>query len=104
MAKRSCRFEVRLTKEEYRNLMEKARRAGLSRGAFVRMSVAGQKIREAPSADVPVLIREMRRNGQYFEELLKYTESKGIPEAQELRAALNGNRELELMVTRAYGL
>ncbi len=103
MAKRSCRFEVRLTKEEYRNLLEKARKAGLSGGAFVRMSVAGQKIREAPSVDVPLLIREMRRNGQYFEKLLKYAESNGMPESRELKAALDGNRGLELMVTRVYG-
>ena len=79
MAKRNCRFEVRLTKEEYRKLIEKARKAGLSGGAFVRMSIAGQKIYEPPSADLPVMLQEIRRNGKYFEQLLKYAETSGMP-------------------------
>ena len=104
MAGRRFVMKTYLTKDEYEEVMAKIQKAGLTKSAFVRLAVKNKPIREAPHADVPVLIREMRRNGQYFEQLLKYTESRGMPETPELRAALDGNRELELMVTRAYGL
>ena len=103
MAKRNCRFEVRLTKDEYYDLTKKARKAGLTTGAFVRMAVAGQEIREAPSADVPVLIREVRRVGNNIDQILKIANRRGLLEVPDLRKALEDNRAIEKMIARAYG-
>ncbi|MBR0392340.1 MAG: hypothetical protein IJK38_08465 [Oscillospiraceae bacterium] len=103
MAKRNCRFEVRLTKDEYYDLTKKARKAGLSTGAFVRMAVAGQEIHEAPCADVPVLIREVRRVGSNIDQILKIANSKSLLEVPDLRKALDDNRAVEKMIARAYG-
>ena len=103
MAKRNCRFEVRLTKDEYYDLTKKARKAWLTTGAFVRMAVAGQEIREAPSADVPVLIREVRRVGNNIDQILKIANSRGLLEVPDLRKALEDNRAIEKMIARAYG-
>ena len=58
MAARTCRMELRMTKDEYDVLKEKAGRAGLSLSAFVRKAVAGKEIAESPPADVPMLIRD----------------------------------------------
>ena len=103
MAKRNCRFEVRLTKDEYQSLTKKARKAGLSTGAFVRMSVAGKTVMEAPSADVPVLIREVRRVGYNIDQILKVANSKGLLDVPQLRKALDDNRTVEKMIANAYG-
>lgn len=103
MARRNCRFEVRLTKDEYYELTKKARKAGLTTGAFVRMAVAGQVIREAPSADVPELIREVRRVGHNIDQILKIANSKGLLEVPDLRKALEENRAVEKLIANAYG-
>ena len=103
MARRNCRFEVRLTKDEYYDLTRKARKAGLTTGAFVRMAVAGQVIREAPSADVPELIREVRRVGHNIDQILKIANNKGLLEVPDLRKALEENRAVEKMIASAYG-
>ena len=103
MAKRNCRFEVRLTKDEYYDLTKKARKAGLTTGAFVRMAVAGQEIREAPGADVPVLIREVRRVGSNIDQILKIANSRGLLEVPDLRKALEDNRSVEKLIANAYG-
>ena len=103
MARRNCRFEVRLTKDEYYDLTKKARKAGLTTGAFVRMAVAGQVIREAPSADVPDLIREVRRVGHNIDQILKIANSKGLLEVPDLRKALEENRAVEKLIANAYG-
>ncbi len=103
MARRNCRFEVRLTKDEYYELTKKARKAGLTTGAFVRMAVAGQVVREAPSADVPALIREVRRVGSNIDQILKIANSKGLLEVPDLRKALEENRAVEKLIANAYG-
>ena len=103
MSKRNCRFEVRLTREEYYDLTKKARKAGLTTGAFVRMAVAGQEIREAPNADLPRLIREVRRVGANIDQILKIANSKGLLEVPDLRKALEDNRNVERMILSAYG-
>lgn len=103
MARRNCRFEVRLTKDEYYDLTKKARKAGLTTGAFVRMAVAGQVIQEAPSADVPELIREVRRVGHNIDQILKIANSKGLLEVPDLRKALEENRAVEKLIANAYG-
>ena len=103
MAKRNCRFEVRLTKDEYYDLTKKARKAGLTTGAFVRLAVAGKEIREAPTADVPMLIREVRRVGYNIDQILKVANSKGFLDVPQLKKALEDNRSVEKMIASAYG-
>ena len=103
MAKRNCRFEVRLTKDEYTDLTRKARKAGLSTSTFVRMSVAGQEIHEAPTADVSALLQEIRRCGQDLKQIMAAAKVKGMPEADEIRKALESNRAMEKMIAAAYG-
>lgn len=57
MRKRNCRVEVCFTKDELTVLSKKAKKAGLSIGGFVRRSVADKEIKEAPPADIPLLLR-----------------------------------------------
>ena len=103
MAKRNCRFEVRLTKDEYTDLTRKARKAGLSTSTFVRMSVAGQEIHEAATADVPALLQEVRMYGQNLKQLMTVAKGRGMPEAVELQNTLEDIRAMERLIAAAYG-
>ena len=103
MAKRNCRFEVRLTKDEHTDLTRKARKAGLSTSTFVRMSVAGQEIHEAPSVDVAELLQEIRRYSENLKQLMVGVKERGMPEADGIRKALESNRAMEKMIAAAYG-
>ena len=104
MAPRNCRFELRLTKEEYSDLTRKARKAGLSTAAFIRMAIAGKEVMEAPPADVPLLICEVRRVGYNIDQILKVAYTKGFVDMPELRKALADNRAVEKMISQAYGV
>ena len=92
-----------LTKDEYDVLKEKAGRSGLSLSAFVRKAVAGKEIAESPPADVPMLIREVRRVGFNITQILRAINGKGFLDEPELRRALEMNRSLELLISNSYG-
>lgn len=99
MANRNCILGVRLTKDEYYELTKKARKAGLSAPAFVRLAAFGQTVREYPGADVPVLIQEVRRVGKILDQIRAAAPADGV----ELRKALDENRAVEQMIVRAFG-
>lgn len=103
MPKRNCRFEVRLSKDEFYSLSKKARKAGMSCGEFVRKAIEGKTIMEAPSVDVPILIREVRRVGYSLNEILKTAYSRQLLDVPPLRKALDDNRAVEKMIADAYG-
>ena len=69
----------------------------------MRMAIAGKEIREAPPADVPRLIREVRRVGTTLNQILKIANSRGMLEVPDLRKALEDNRAVEKMIVSAYG-
>ena len=102
MRKRNCRFEVCFTKDELSDLTKKARKARLSTGAFVRRAVRDLEVKEAPPADVPMLIREVRRVGYNIDQLLKLANAKGLLDVPQLRKALADNRAVEKMIMDAY--
>ena len=101
--KRNCVVKARMTKDEYYSLTKKARKAGMTTASFIRHAVADKEIREAPSADVPVLIREVRRVGYNIDQILKIANSKGLLEVPDLRKALEENRTVEKLIACAYG-
>ena len=102
MAARNHRFEVRLSKDEYNSLTKKARKAGLTTGAFVRMAVAGKEIMEAPPADLPLLIREVRRVGSNINQLLVIANTRGFPDTSMIRKAFEENRAVEKLIGDTY--
>ena len=61
MRKRNCRVEIYFTKTELEALTKKVRKAGLSREGYCRRILNGAVVKEAPPAELPLLIREVRR-------------------------------------------
>lgn len=69
--KRSYRVEVCFTESEFLDMMEKAQKAHLSAGGFIRGAVKGLEVKEAPSTDILTLIQEIRRIGCNIEKIPK---------------------------------
>lgn len=102
MRKRNCRVEVCFTKDELYALSKKAKKAGMSVGGFIRRCVSGKEVKEAPPADVPALIREVRRVGYNIDQLLVIARAKNWMIAKDLEKALERNRAVEKLIMNAY--
>ena len=104
MAEKIIYFTARFRENEYRQLIEKAEKAGVSRQVFLRRAVTGKEVNVAPTAEVPVLIMEVRRVGNILDQILKEAKGKGFRDTEEeLRKALEENRSMEKMISGAYG-
>ncbi len=102
MRKRNCRVEIYFTKGELDVLTKKVRTAGLSREGYCRRILNGAVVKENPPADVPMLIREVRRVGYNIDQLLKLANAKGLLDVPRLRKALDENRAVEKLITETY--
>ena len=98
MRKRNCRVEVCFTKDELSVLSKKAKKAGLSIGG----SVADKEIKEAPPADIPMLLRAMRQAGYNLDQTLKRFNSTNVPDMPQFRKGLEEIRAATKMVSDAY--
>ena len=101
--RREHRISVWMSAREYGNVAEKAGKAGIPMAEYLRRSAAGVRIREAPDADLPVLILEMRKSAEGLERLLKYAVNGGLPVADDLAKAVAENRAAERKIAEAYG-
>ena len=72
------------------------------RESFCRHLLNGAEIKEAPSADVPMLINEVRRVGYNIDQILRMANARGMLDVPKLREALTENRKVEKMITAAY--
>ena len=54
-------MKIRFTRGELDSLTKKARKSGFSREGFSRRILNGAVVKEAPPAEVPMLIREIGR-------------------------------------------
>ena len=88
MKKRTREIKIRLTDEELADLNAKAGQTVFSREEFCRRAIAGKEVQQAPSPDIPILIRDIRRAGSNVNQLLKLAESTHLIDAPQMRKAL----------------
>lgn len=88
MKKRTNEIKIRLTAEELADLNAKAKQAGFSREEFCRRAITGKEVKQVPSPDIPILIRDIRRVGYNVEQLLKIAESTHLIDAPQMRKVL----------------
>lgn len=99
MRKRNCRVEIYFNRSELEVLTKKVRKSGLSREGYCRRVLNDSEVREAPSADIPLLIRELRQIGISLDEMLK---SRSMTDQSELRKAMADLQKVERMIAQAY--
>ncbi len=104
MRKRSQRVVVYFTKDEYDVLTNKVHKSGLNREAFLRRAVNEVQIMEAPHADVPLLLRELRRVGYNINEILKRINSGGIFDVPQFRKDMEDLRMVTKLIREQFTL
>ena len=100
--KRTLEMKIRFTRAELDALTKKARKTNYSREGFSRAVLNGVEVKEAPPAELPLLIREVRRVGYNIDQLLKRANSIGLLDVPQLRKALEDNRAVEKMIVDTY--
>ena len=95
-------MKIRFTRGELDDLTKKSRKAGLSREGYCRRILNGAVVKENPPADVPMLIREVRRVGYNIDQILKLANAKGLLDVPQLRKALDENRAVEKLISDTY--
>lgn len=102
MRKREYRFEVRFTENEYHDFCDKVRETGLTGQEYIRRLVKGSVIKEAPPADLPYFIRELRRVGSNINQILKIANTMRLLDVPKLREALEETRRIERIIVKTY--
>ena len=102
--KKDCRFQVRLTQKELNMLNRKARTARTTTSAFVRSAISGTEVYEAPTVDVMLLLRELRRVGYNVNQILRRANSSGIVDMPRFRKDMEEVRRAAEAITKAYGV
>ena len=88
MKKRTHEIKIRLTAEELAELNAKVKQTLFSREEFCRRAITNKEIKQAPSADIPILIRDIRVAGSNVNRLLKLAESTHLIDAPQMRKVL----------------
>lgn len=102
--KRTNEIKIRFHRSELDALTKKARKTGLSREGYCRRVLNESEVKAAPPADVPMLIREVRRVGQNIDQILKIANAQGLLDVPKLRAALEDNRTVERLIVESYSM
>lgn len=100
--KRTLEMKIRFTRAELDALTKKARKSGFSREGYSRRILNGATVKENPPADVPMLIREVRRVGSNIDQLLMIARTKNWLIVKELEKALESNRAMEKLIVDTY--
>ena len=95
-------MKIRFTRAELDALTKKSRKAGLSREGYCRRILNGAEVKAAPPADVPMLIREVRRVGYNIDQILKLANAKGLLDVPQLRKDVSDLRTVEKLIVDAY--
>ena len=104
MRRRNCRVEIYFTKEELETLTKKYRKAGLSREGYCRRVLNDSVVKEAPPADLHILIMEVRRVGANIDQILKKANGLGFIDLPMLRRELANLAEVERTIIDAYSM
>ncbi len=102
MRKRNCRVEIYFTKEELETLTKKYRKAGLSREKYCRQILNESVVKEAPSLDVHLLIRELTRVGSNINQIAAKANSLGFVDVPLLKEELEKLDKVEQIIVDSY--
>jgi hypothetical protein len=100
--KRTLEMKIRFTKAELDALNKKAKKTQMSREGYCRAVLNGATVKEAPPADIPMLLRAMRQAGYNLDQTLKRFNTTNVPDMPQFRKGLEEIRAATKMVSDAY--
>ncbi len=102
MRSRNHRIVFYLNDTELDSLERKVKRSGLSREGFIRKAVKDVQIKEAPPAELPQFIREIRRVGSNIDQILMIANARGLLDVPQLRKVISDLRDMEKRIVQVY--
>ena len=91
-----------LNKEEYEKLCDLSRATGVSKSKVIRLLITMCRLKEAPPADYPKLIRELRAVGNNLHQLLVIARTRGWNNQKEISSALSSILETENKIVSEF--
>ena len=88
MRKRNERIDVYFSEAELNVVKQKAKESGLNCSELIRRAVLNKEVKQAPPADIPIMIRDIRRLGYNIDRLLKIANSTHLIDAPQMRKVL----------------
>lgn len=103
--KRIRKIKIRFLDDELEVLNRKVRKTGMSRESYCRAVLNGSEVKEGPSANVPLLLQELRKISIAIDGLVTPNNSLyGGREREQLAQVLDQMQEVEQMIVEAYSL
>ncbi len=102
MRKRNHRIVFYLDDAEMEALEKKVNKSSLSREGFIRKAIQGVQVKEAPPAELPQFIREIRRVGSNIDQVLMIANARGLLDVPQLRKAISELRDVEKLIVNTY--
>ena len=102
MRKRNHRIVFYLNDDELSAFEEKVKRTALSREGFIRSMLSDVEIIERPPADVPLLLREIKRVGNNINQILALANAKGFLDTPRLMVAMDELRLVDRLIFETY--
>jgi hypothetical protein len=92
----------RVSPNELKDIRAKAKKSGLSVSEFIRKSVKGEKITEAPPADFYTLLWEIKRIGNNLNQLLRKLNALGIVYELDLERCEEDIDRMRKLIVQTY--
>lgn len=102
MRDKSVEFHFLLSKDDFKRLSEIAVETNISKSKVLRDLISGCKLVEAPPADYPLLIRELRAVGNNLNQTLVIAKANGILNIPDLRKEILELREIEKKISSQF--
>ena len=95
-------FCLTIPEHELKKIREKADEAGISVSRFFRMAALGEQLKQPITADIPVLINEVRRAETELDKLLDAAGPNELIDKEKIEDMLKHYIEVEKLIREAY--
>ena len=104
MRKRNKRIHIYLTAEEFEKLTQKHKQAGLSREEFCRRILNDVEVKQGPTLELAMLIKELNRIGNNINQIAVKANSLGFIDTPKLKYELDKLDNIERLIVEAFAM
>ena len=98
------RLEVRLSEADMNTLKSKANIAGISISAFIRKAINDTEIKQGPSLELAMLIKELNRIGNNINQIAVKANALGFIDTPKLKYELDKLDSIERLIVEAFAM
>lgn len=98
------RLEVRLSEADMNTLKSKANIAGISVSDFIRKAINDTEIKQGPTLELAMLIKELNRIGNNINQIAVKANSLGFIDTPKLKYELDKLDNIERLIVEAFAM